>query len=466
MTNLLEKFLKENNVSNKYTDAKVSNITSSNKDANTFSELISHSDKYASSNKNGSLNQYFNIYNNRLAHFKPKIIKNTAATFGSALKPTAKVLDIQPTLLSQSIKHDQPKNSIKPNALTFAVGTIYTEMKYKPDILNQVSKDIYGMPENPSHYTLQSETDSSVNSENIEVLLEDESGRIVLRFDHIEAPKDILVTGVVVGISGYVDINNCLQVVECCYPESLPTKDLDFEADEENSKVLLVSGLNINKETNLAHIHNLQAFLAGTCSAAASSDNVIFLGDSLTNYSNLSILSDLLATTIKSKSVTLIPSFNDPSDKSLPQRPINMKLFDRKIQINSPNLVCSETNPLYLAKYNAILESGDSINDIVKYGNYDGVESRKEILKGFVKWQNLVPTAPDTLNIMPYDINEKQDPFVMKDSYPRSLIVGNQPEFINLNYKDVQLIGIPVFSKTQQIVELDLKTLDYKIIQL
>jgi len=102
----------------------------------------------------------------------------------------------------------------------------------------------------------------------------------------------------------------------------------------------------------------------------------------------------------------------------------------------------------------------------VKYGDYDGVESRKEILKGFVKWQNLVPTAPDTLNIMPYDINEKQDPFVMKDSYPRSLIVGNQPEFINLNYKDVQLIGIPVFSKTQQIVELDLKTLDYKIIQL
>jgi len=147
MTNLLEKFLKENNVSNEYTDAKVSNITSSNKDANTFSELISHSDKYASSNKNGSLNQYFNIYNNRLAHFKPKILKNTAATFGSALKPTAKVLDIQPTLLSQSIKHDQPKNSIKPNALTFAVGTIYTEMKYKPDILNQVSKDIYGMPE-------------------------------------------------------------------------------------------------------------------------------------------------------------------------------------------------------------------------------------------------------------------------------------------------------------------------------
>ncbi|CAI8499828.1 unnamed protein product [Hanseniaspora opuntiae] len=463
MANLLESFLNTNNLKS-VSNAKDANIVSTNSGSNPFSDLIEHSDKYTSSNK-GTMNQYFNIYNNRLNYFKPKIINNAHSIFGSSIKVTPKVLDIQPTLLSQSIKLDQPKDSINPKGLIFTVGTIYTEMKYKPDILNQVSKDIYGMPEAPSHYTVQDDSDRVDASQNSEMLLEDESGRVVLKFDHFEAPKDILVTGVVVGIRGFVDGDNCLQVLDCCYPEPLPINGLKIEEDQD-SKILLISGLNIDKNTNLPLVQKLQDFLAGISQHTTATKNLVFLGDSLTNYSNLSIMNDFLSTAIKSKTLTLIPSFNDPSDKSLPQRPINMKLFERKLQINSDKLICSETNPLYLEKYRVILESGDSINDIVKYGDYDSIDSRTQILKGFIKWQNLVPTAPDTLNIMPYDINEKQDLFVLKESYPKSLIVGNQPEFINVEYNNVQLFGIPIFSKTHQIVELDLKTLDYEIIQL
>lgn len=464
MANLLESFLNSADNSTSASNANDTNRFSINSKSNTFSDLIEHSDKYASSNK-GTMNQYFNIYINRLNYFKPKIINYALSIFGSSLKVTPKVLDIQPTLLSQSIKLDQPKDSINPKGLIFTVGTIYTEMKYKPDILNQVSKDIYGMPEAPSHYTIQDDSDRVDSSQNSEMLLEDESGRVVLKFDHFEAPKDILVTGVVVGIRGFVDGDNCLQVLDCCYPETLPISDLKIE-DDQDSKILLISGLNIDKNTNLPLVQKLQEFLAGISQNMTATKNVMLLGDSLTNYSNLSIMNSFLSTAIRSKTLTLIPSFNDPSDKSLPQRPINMKLFERKLQINSNKLICSETNPFYLEKYRVILESGDSINDIVKYGDYDSVASRTEILKGFIKWQNLVPTAPDTLNIMPYDINEKQDPFVLKESYPKSLIVGNQPEFINVKYNNVQLYGIPIFSKTQQIVELDLKTLDYQIIQL
>lgn len=464
MANLLESFI--NNTNNLASTSNVddTNIFGNNSGLNTFSDLIEHSDKYISSNK-GTLNQYFNIYNNRLNYFKPKIINNAYSIFGSSLKVTPKVLDIQPTLLSQSIKLDQPKDSINPKGLIFTVGTIYTEMKYKPDILNQVSKDIYGMPEAPSHYTIQDDSDRADSSQNSEMLLEDESGRVVLKFDHFEAPKEILVTGVVVGIRGFVDGDNCLQVLDCCYSKALPIENFNIE-DDQDSKILLISGLNIDKNTNLHLVQKLQDFLAGVSENINSIQNVVFLGDSLTNYSNLSMMNDFLSTAIRSKALTLIPSFNDPSDKTLPQRPINMKLFERKLQINSDRLIFSETNPLYVEKYRVILESGDSINDIVKYGDYNSVDSRMEILKGFIKWQNLVPTAPDTLNIMPYDINEKQDPFVLKKSYPRSLIVGNQPEFINIKYNNVHLFGIPIFSKTQQIVEVDLKTLTYEIIQL
>ncbi|KAL6933699.1 uncharacterized protein HGUI_03221 [Hanseniaspora guilliermondii] len=464
MANILEKFLNTTNNLKSFDDLNATKVIGVNSGSNIFSDLIEHSDKYTSSNK-GSMNQYFNIYNNRLNYFKPRIINNAKSIFGSSIKVTSKVLDIQPTLLSQSIKLDQPKDSINTKGLIFTVGTIYTEMKYKPDILNQVSKDIYGMPESPSHYTIQNDSDRADFSQNSEMLLEDESGRVVLKFDHFEAPKDILVTGVVVGIRGFVDVDNCLQVLDCCYPEALSNKDLKIE-DDEDSKILLISGLNIDKDTNLPLLQKLQEFLAGVSKNTKVSRNVVFLGDSLTNYTNLNIMNDFLLTLIKSKTLTIIPSFNDPSDKALPQRPINMKLFERKLQINSNKLICSETNPFYLDKYRVILESGDSINDIVKYGDYDGIESRSEILKGFIKWQNLVPTAPDTLNIMPFDINEKQDPFVLKESYPKSLIVGNQPELININYNNVQILGIPIFSKTKQVVELDLKTLDYEIIQL
>ncbi len=80
----------------------------------------------------------------------------------------------------------------------------------------------------------------------------------------------------------------------------------------------------------------------------------------------------------------------------------------------------------------------------MKYGNCDGVESRKEILKDLLNTES-VPTAPDWILCLTI-INENKTP-----CYERFLSkifdCRNQLEFINLNYKDVQLIGIPVFSK-------------------
>lgn len=468
MSNLLKKYsLKSEDKVHNAAPAESIFIKSLHDEAsqNPFQKLLD-STKMATTNKtNGSLNQYYKIYINRLQHFRPQLKQEASQKFSSKSTFYPKILDIQPTVLSQAIEKEQDISTLDPISLCWSIGTTYTEMKYKPDILNQVSQDLYGLPERPNNYVYSEDNDDS-EDENREVLFEDESGRIILKFEHSNIDKEILVTGVSIAILGYVDGNNDLQVIDYCFPPKLQPA-VNQQNRQQDSKILLLSGLDLCQNTDIDKLSNLQAYLSGAISSSSDfSNNLVILGDSLLSYNNLTIFNEFLTTIIKSKTITLIPSLNDPSERLLPQKPINVKLFDRLIQLNASAVLSLQTNPTYWDKFKVFLEAGDSINDIVKYGNYDNTNDRVKIMQNFIKWQNLAPTAPDTLNMPSFDINGSDDPFILKEEYPRALILGNQPSFIQSSYENVELIGVPKFSTTGQLLQLDLNNFDHKLIQL
>jgi DNA polymerase delta subunit 2 len=103
--------------------------------------------------------------------------------------------------------------------------------------------------------------------------------------------------------------------------------------------------------------------------------------------------------------------------------------------------------------------SGQSIDDIKRYSSKD---STLEIMEDTLKWAHLCPTAPDTLDCYPFYEN---DPFILKNS-PHVYFVGNQEKFetklvsIPSTKSFVRLVSIPKFSKTFELILLNLKTFD------
>lgn len=106
--------------------------------------------------------------------------------------------------------------------------------------------------------------------------------------------------------------------------------------------------------------------------------------------------------------------------------------------------------------------SGQNIEDIFKYLPEDVREDRNpaDVMEDTIKWQNIAPTAPDTLYCYPY---EGTDPFVLSKELPHVYFAGNQTtystkEFIHEDTR-IRLISIPEFNETGQVVILDLESL-------
>lgn len=357
----------------------------------------------------------------------------------------------------------------------WCIGTVYCEMKYKPNILQEVVEDTYGAPDLTKSYTDPNGTD--------EIMLDDESGRVILVGDLVKNTP--FVSGTVIGILGMEADAGTFQVLDICYPKALPQKSLP---SLKNTKVALISGINAtpNSPVGSLRLQLLQDTLTGELdsnSDLAQCSRCMIVGNSLSPGENrndlpgsLKELTPFLSNILKSIPVDILPGENDPSDKSLPQQPLHKALFDDALnpffEKENSDIFNTVTNPYWfdIAGLQLLATSGQQIDDIVKYIipyyeetrtlKGDTIEHRLDLAEATLKWQNIAPTAPDTLWCYPYS---ESDPFILNE-WPHVYIIGNQPQF---GYRRVELeggievtiISVPEFSSTGQFLTLDLETL-------
>ncbi|CAI4043814.1 DNA-directed DNA polymerase delta subunit POL31 SKDI_10G2140 [Saccharomyces kudriavzevii IFO 1802] len=436
--------------------------------------------------------QYYHMYQYRLKTFRDRVLKECDNRWDAGFTLNGKLV----------LKKDKVLD-IQGNQPCWCVGSIYCEMKYKPNVLEEVINDTYGAPDLTKSYT-----DKEGGSD--EIMLEDESGRVLLVGDFIRSAP--FITGVVVGILGMEAEAGTFQVLDICYPTPLVQNPLPTRNASSHSrgKIALVSGLNLNNTSpdRILRLEILREFLMGRisdkiddvseigrlliCGNSVDFDIRSVTKDELTT--SLTELSRFLHNILPSISVDMMPGTNDPSDKSLPQQPFHKSLFDKSLEsyFNDSNkeILNLVTNP-YEFTYSGVdvlAISGKNINDICKYvipsneivkegqekfmqgenndDFKDNIEHRMDLMECTMKWQNIAPTAPDTLWCYPYT---DKDPFVL-DKWPHVYVVGNQPYFgtrsIDIGGKNIRIISVPEFSSTGVVVLLDLETLEVETVKI
>jgi DNA polymerase delta subunit 2 len=406
--------------------------------------------------------QYSHIYQKRLLHIRPSLLGEVKRKWGSEIPVVGKIIDL-----------GSPESF---GSARVVVGTLFKEMKLKPNVLEEFADDEHKL-ERLANYVGDDDT----------VLIEDESGRVMLSGSKLDAAK--LVTGVVMAIKGQVHPNGEFEVEDFCLPCMPPQQQL--KPTEEGNYALLVSGLKIGGKEDQLPLHLLTEFIQGKLGSLSTQhlssrvSSVILAGNSVmkpeqptgtrserakkaqkgraaggTEKSELShairTLDQVLAQISATVPVVVLPGAEDPANFTLPQQPMHRCLFP---MCNERPSVYRSTNPFEatLGGVRVLGHSGQPVDDIMKYTK--GL-SQLEILQSTLTWSHLAPTAPDTLGCYPF---YEVDPFVIEDC-PHVLFSGNMDQFEvemveGSNGQKVMAICVPDFSKTHTAVLCDLNTL-------
>ncbi|KAK3030819.1 hypothetical protein RJ639_037200, partial [Escallonia herrerae] len=338
------------------------------------------------------------------------------------------------------------------------VGTLYKDMKLKPSILDEYSKERSATPlVKPHNFTHPDDY----------LVLEDESGRVKLR-GTVLSPS-VYVTGNVVALHGK-DSGAGDYLVEDILEAGLPPQlELPYKSGEDKY-VVFVSGLNVG--SNSSNPLQFQLFVDHITghlgdekvqSIAAQIVQVVIAGNSvevprgLLNGQNLaskdqSRLSepikevDILLTQIAAGiPLDIMPGPNDPANFSLPQQPLHRCLFPGSAAYNTFRS-CTNPHSFDLDNVRFLGTSGQNIDDLEKYSE---AKDKLAFLERTLRWRHLAPTAPNTLGCYPFT---DRDPFLM-ESCPHVYFIGNQDRYETRLIKGsegqlVRLICIPRFSET------------------
>jgi DNA polymerase delta subunit 2 len=288
-------------------------------------------------------------------------------------------------------------------------------------------------------------------SDHDEMMLEDESGRLRVTGEALNAHY---VTGCVLAALGTEQADGTFQVIATQYAD-LPRQPQRWERDDSelavskkkapkpkreiSGKVAIVSGLDItgNVDDELA-LDLLLEYLTGEIGGSPDQNNatkvsrLIIAGDSLSHSSPILSREDfalkksakkgygydasaynaspterldmLLSQVLPTLPITLLPGASDPANVALPQQPLHPALFPESRQYANPPVKSNEsregldsvTNPWEgdIEGWRFLGTGGQTVEDLLKY--VDDVKSL-EVMEMMLRWRCIAPTAPDTL---------------------------------------------------------------------
>ncbi|KAH6611110.1 dna polymerase delta subunit 2 [Trichoderma cornu-damae] len=451
--------------------------------------------------------QYGDMYFLRLTKIKPAVEEVACRAWegreigGERAKRVERVLDV------------------RQGELCWVAGTVYMDMRLKPNILEDVSRDRWlSAPISSQKYYSDDGSD--------QIMLEDDSGRVRLVGDLLEAIP--LVTGCIIAVMGTENTNGEFEVVDLKVPDLAPqperwalskpppasgkaggedTEMTDGPSQGGGKKIAIVSGLSFSgtdasydvelnllleyllgealspgEQAGISQISRL--IIAGNSISAATKDDEDDDGDekkrahkkygydaSAYNPLPSQLFDDFVSELLPSIPVTVLPGAQDPANASYPQQPIHGAMFPLSRAYASDAAAASTSRPGWfdavtnpweaeVEGWRILGTGGQNVDDVFKYVESD---DRLGMMEAMCRWRCCAPTAPDTLYTPGSYPFQEDDPFVLKYC-PHVYFVGCQPQFATKvihgpDGQSVRLIAVPSFSKTKEFVLVDTETL-------
>jgi DNA polymerase delta subunit 2 len=335
------------------------------------------------------------------------------------------------------------------------VGTVYMHMPLKPNVLDDITKEVllcftyfrHFANNATQHWIVAPPKRRTYMSTGVQVYLEDESGRLPLTGAHLK--KHLLVTGAIIATMGTENASGEFEVVDVKVAD-LPRQPDRWERDDSalalkgkkttkqkprTGKVAIVSGLGIKGDgTDRIQLDLLTEYLLGesTSEETPQISRLIIAGNSLAHAAPIPSREELaemqpgknkyghettvynptpnehfdtfLAQLLPSIPITLLPGATDPSGVAIPQQSLHPALFRQSRTYanpptqegGDPSWFDSVTNPWEgdIDGLRFLGNAGQPIDDMAKYVR-DG--DRLQLMEHLLRWRNNAPTAPDTL---------------------------------------------------------------------
>ncbi|CAN4106406.1 unnamed protein product [Withania somnifera] len=350
------------------------------------------------------------------------------------------------------------------------VGTLYKNMKLKPSILDEYSKERSVSP-------LVRHDNFTHPDDNL--VLEDESGRVKLSGCLLLPSTHV--TGNIIALHGKETSAGDF-LVEDVLEAGLP-QQIEWPIQlGEDKYVVFISGLSVGRSSSnplqfQLFVDHITGHLGDEQeqNIAAQIVQVIIAGNSvevphgLLNGQNLGSKDqsrlfepikelDILLTQIAASiPLDIMPGSSDPANFSLPQQPLHRCLFPGSSAYNTFRS-CTNPHCFELDNIRFLGTSGQNIDDL---GKYSEANSNIELMERTLRWRHLAPTAPNTLGCYPFT---DRDPFYV-ETCPHVYFVGNQNKYESCLIKGsegqmVRLICIPRFAETGVAVVLNIKNLE------
>ncbi|KAG0143856.1 hypothetical protein CROQUDRAFT_80673 [Cronartium quercuum f. sp. fusiforme G11] len=423
--------------------------------------------------------QFANVYYLRLSKLRQKLIEAASAKWKG--KKVGRVLDVD------------------VGEVCVVVGTIYCEMKMKPNVLEDLAREHYLGPASSLKKWV------SKDGQDETVMLEDESGRIRLVVK--DRQKWTFVTGTSMAVLGRETSKGDLDVhdIVCAGAPSQP--DCSTNPEEQEGWVAIISGLDLDGSEAArldARCDLLAEWLDGEIGSeeerqlAKRVSRLVIAGNSVrptsacvdavkakvdkkpkrygydpSKYTPLpterldEVLSDL------NLPIDLIPGSNDPTTQALPQQPLHQCLLPKANFSKSDHKLINGPNPWWakIGGQTFLGTSGQNLDDVYRYVAH---EDRLKLAIQMLEWNHIAPTTPDTLWCYPF---REEDPFVLTE-LPRVYFIGNQPRFetelvtfssssdCESQKKQTRVILVPRFSKSGIVVLINPATLACQTITL
>ncbi|KAK9456920.1 DNA polymerase alpha/epsilon subunit B-domain-containing protein [Dipodascopsis uninucleata] len=443
------------------------------------SDLISeYNDAFFVSKQNRSyIQQYASIYFLRLAILRSHVAKQAEDAWKNM------------KIGNEPVKRVNRVLDVHQGEFCWLIGTVYMEMPFKPNILDEMSKDIW--------VSTAVTSEKYVKDDRGQIMLEDESGRLNLVGYTINSA--VFVTGCIIAVLGSETEQGDFEVVDIQFPEMAPQIPRTLSTNVlARRKIALISGLEISGDIHESYqtsmlIEYLMGELGGPNNQEDASEivQVIIAGNSFGSphldlnmstsdkkavkrygYDSSSYnpkptasLDTIIADLAMSVNVDIMPGECDPSNRTLPQKPLHKALLENSRKYIGSGLRCV-SNPCWwdIDGLRILGTSGQPIEDIYKYMT-EGNDDRLKLLGYTLRWQHCAPTAPDTLWCYPF---KNHDPFIMQET-PHLYFAGNQPSFDTMmmegpDKQQIRLVCVPKFSETSKIVLVDIDSLECSVI--